>query len=61
MGQSLTENCVFHYFQINWLDFFKNQFKDMPKTEIGEKEEVVVYATKYLAVLSPVIANASKG
>ena len=33
----------------------------MPKTEIGEKEEVVVYATKYLAVLSPVIANASKG
>lgn len=47
--------------KINWLDFFKNQFKDMPNTKIGEKEEVVVYATRYLAVLSPVIAKASTG
>lgn len=52
--------CGFHCFQINWLDFFKTQFKDVPKTQIGEKEEVVVYATRYLAALSPVIAKASK-
>ncbi|KAL9971069.1 hypothetical protein ACROYT_G023554 [Oculina patagonica] len=45
--------------KIKWLDFFKNQFKDTPKTEIGEKEEVVVYATRYLAALSPVIKKAS--
>ncbi|KAJ7393277.1 Metalloendopeptidase [Desmophyllum pertusum] len=45
--------------EINWLKFFKNQFKGM-KIEIDDKEEVVVYATRYLAVLSPVIANAPK-
>ena len=58
--QSLTEKCVFHCFQIKWLDFFRDQFKDIPKTEIGEKEEVVVYATRYLAALSLVIDKATK-
>lgn len=45
--------------EIPWLAFYQNQFKNIPKTAIQETEEVVVYATRYLEVLSPVIANAS--
>lgn len=48
----------FHSFQIPWLTFFKNQFENI--TVIEETEEVVVYATRYLQVLSPVITNATK-
>lgn len=51
--KNLTELCP----QISWLDFFKNHFKDI--THIENEEEVVVYATRYLAALSPVIKNAS--
>lgn len=47
---------LFSSFKISWLDFFKNHFKDI---DIKNEEEVVVYATRYLAALSPVIKNAS--
>lgn len=48
---------LFSSFKISWLDFFKNHFKDIP--DIKNEEEVVVYATRYLVALSPVIKNAS--
>ena len=48
---------LFSSFKISWLDFFNNHFKDI--TDIKNEEEVVVYATRYLAALSPVIKNAS--
>lgn len=44
--------------KIPWLPFFQNHFKDI--ADIKETEEVVVYAMRYLEVLSPVIENASK-
>ena len=53
----LYEMVYFHSFQIPWLSFFKNQFKGI--ADIKGTEEVVVYATRYLDALSPVIANAS--
>ncbi|KAK2547931.1 Endothelin-converting enzyme-like protein [Acropora cervicornis] len=43
--------------KIPWLQFFKGQFEGI--TEITETEELVVYATRYLEALSPVINNAS--
>ena len=53
----LDSNMIlFSSFKISWLDFFKNHFKDI---DIKNEEEVVVYATRYLAALSPVIKNAS--
>lgn len=43
--------------KIPWLQFFKGQFEGI--TEITETEELVIYATRYLEALSPVINNAS--
>ena len=51
-----SNTILFSSFKISWLDFFKNHFKDI---DIKNEEEVVVYATRYLAALSPVIKNAS--
>lgn len=53
----LYEMVYFYSFQIPWLSFFENQFKSI--ADIKETEEVVVYATRYLDLLSPVIASAS--
>lgn len=44
-------------YKIPWLGFFQNYFAGI--TKITESEEVVVYATRYLEALSPVINNAS--
>ncbi|PFX11525.1 Endothelin-converting enzyme 2, partial [Stylophora pistillata] len=52
--KNLTELCP----QIGWLAFLKNHFKNI--ADIKDEEEVVVYATRYLAALSPVIKNASE-
>ena len=49
---------MYFSFQIPWLPFFQNHFKNV--ADIKETEEVVVYATRYLEVLSPVIENASE-
>lgn len=52
--KNLTELCP----QIGWLAFLKDHFKNI--ADIKDEEEVVVYATRYLAALSPVIKNASE-
>lgn len=44
--------------KIPWLPFFQNHFDKI--AQIKDTEEVVVYATRYLQYLSPIIQNASE-